>query len=235
MIWCRMTALLTWNGVPPQVIRSISRAERKNIVSFGEIDRDQWFGWRNDYPEAIQKFAQTTAAVAESFTAWGAEVLDSPESYIGFHSKQLRRGGTTFQGVVDTMVHEDELFGLQKLAEKDQLRVRLLLVSTTGADFADLTNLENLQKIHETFRKDGTREFDRQLLTLAEEQGRLVRHRPWQILLFDASTPHGPRAVKKSLRRELVDAWIHMQLPQNWRERIASGDVPKLKLSALNR
>lgn len=226
-----MTALLTLNGIPPQIIGSMPERDRLVVMDYGQTDKTEYYyDWRHGYPEVIRNFAETVAVVADSFTAWGASILESWQR-ISFHSDKLDFGGTTF--ITDFNLHEDAPYFLQDFHAGNTMIIRMLCVSNDPADFIDLTAKENAKDVLQKYRIEKSRVFKPQLLTLAREEGLVIRPNPWDYMLFDAGTPHNPRGVLKACQRILMNAWVPVKLSPDWGERVASGDVPKLNLGHL--
>lgn len=51
-----------------------------------------------------------------------------------------------------------------------------------------------------------------------------------ELVLMDMLTPHAARPLDRTLHRVLVNASLTLQLPDNWRARIAAGDRPQARL-----
>jgi hypothetical protein len=79
-------------------------------------------------------------------------------------------------------------------------------------------------------RIDKSRTHKPELLTLAQTQGKIIKPNPWDIIVFDAATPHLPVGMLQQGQRILQSAWIEMELPRDWETRARKGDVPQLRL-----
>jgi hypothetical protein len=226
-----MTALLTWNGIPPQIIGSLTEDQQQALVRYAYDDRNiNYPDWRSNdsIPPALRPFAKTVAAVASSFTCWGASVSNVREwNKIGLNSTHVKTGDATYPG--DFNLHSDEANALPSLHNDRFLVLRLLCVSSSPADFIDLTEHENMRSILDEHRIDNSRVYKPEMLTLAQTRGQVVNPKPWDIIVFDAATPHNPKGALLPHQRILQDAWIDVCLPPDWQARIKSGDAPKLQ------
>jgi hypothetical protein len=231
-----MTTLLTWNGIPPQIIGSFTEQERQAVIAYAPEDANdqfRWaaksqFGWRGVDIAPLQPFVSAVNDVAIHFMRWGAKPF-SRNNKIGFYVKQLDEGETTF--LADHYLHEDSRYAATRLEKEDWLCIRLLAVSSIPADFIDLTGYEDRGALLKKYRMGSTRGFDTQLLNLAQNEENVVTPNPWDIIVFDAATPHLPKGANEAHKRILFDTWIEMRLPANWRSRVKSGDVPQLALT----
>lgn len=230
-----MATLLTWNGIPPQIIGSVDEQHRLCVRSYADHNKDERYEeWQNNLIEPMQPFAFFAAATANSFTRWGAKIGINNLRLI---SSQLEVGEATFQGA-DTHLHGDIAYAQsQKLEEEGLLTLRILCVSSVPADFVDLTGRKDMRTILNQHRqnnalneRNGGRLYERSLLNLAQETGEVVKPKPWDVIIFDGITPHLPQPASEPHRRIFQQAWIEMQLPRNWRTRIEIGDAPKLQL-----
>jgi hypothetical protein len=223
-----MKPLLTWNGIPPQSISLMPAQDHLAIMAYSKGNMEErYFDWRNNYPAPIKHFAQTVAAVADSFTAWGATLLSY--NRLGHFSKLLKKGETTFTD--DANVHEDQYRSLAELQENGILRIRLLWVSKYEPDFIDYTDREGARQLIESYRTaENSRSFKPQIVSQAKEDGCLVRGGPGDIMLFFGGTPHCPHGVLEDEQRDLLDATMDAQLPSDWVTKLQSGNSPKLRL-----
>jgi hypothetical protein len=126
-------------------------------------------------------------------------------------------------------LHSDRLDALMKLKERAFVSLRLLCVSSTPSSFIDLTNREDMESFLDEHRIDNGRIYKTELLTRAQHDGWLVQPKAWDIIVFDAQTPHRPRGALLPHQRVLQQASIGLQLPVGWRERVKSGDAPKFQ------
>jgi len=232
MLYCGMTGLLTRFGIPPRIVGSFPRERRQSMVSFAAdktssgITREDYLDWQS-VPEEMQTFASRVHAVADSFVRWGA-TIDNTRGWnkIGLFSSHLKKGETTLPQ--DFNLHSDDLDPYSKLEDDGLVTIRLFCPSSNPADYVDLTGQENMGAILERYRIGDGRAYDRQLLSLAEREGLIIRPKPWDCILSDTITPHDPKGAVEEGPRSLLDAWIEMRLPSDWRARIQSGNAPKL-------
>jgi hypothetical protein len=223
----RMTSLLTRNGIPPQVVGSLTEPQRQCVMSYAANGRkEKYDNWRNAVAEALRPFATIVANVADSLLNWGATESQTPSrAFIRLVSTHLRVGETNFQ--TDLNLHSDRRDALMKLKERAFVSLRLLCVSSTPSSFIDLTNREDMESFLDEHRIDNGRIYKTELLTLAQRDGWLVQPKAWDIIVFDAQTPHRPRGALLPHQRVLQQASIGLQLPVGWRERVKSGDAPQ--------
>lgn len=223
-------SLLTFNGIPPQLVGGLNEQQQQEVIRYGDKDRSELYPHQQSkFPDPLRPFAKTVAAIASSFTSWGAVISTRDESQISFHSKLLEVGGTTFGGD-DVFLHNDLERARENLNQFSMLDLRLICVSNSGADFLDFTARPDMANLLEQHRKPSQRRlYENTLLALAHNEGRVIRLPEWSILVFDSGTPHLPRGMLKAGRRQFMDAWITLLLPNNWRERVSRGDVPKFK------
>jgi hypothetical protein len=229
-----MTTLLTWNGIPPQIIGSLDERHRFCVLNYASYNKDERYeNWESDLIEPIQPFASFATPTVSSFTRWGARISSSRLRLI---SSQLALGEAAFQGP-DSHLHSDIAYARsQKLEEEGLLTLRMLCVSSIPAIFVNLTGRRNMSDILDQHRQNNTlyenngrRLYERSLLTLAQDSGEVVKPRPWDVIVFDGATPHLPQSAPEPHRRILQQAWIEMRLPNNWRTRVERGDVPKFQ------
>jgi hypothetical protein len=220
-----MTALLTLNGIPPRILGSLTEEQRKAVASYASSDRresyDDW--WQNGVAEPIRPFAKFVSGAVSGFVGWGATILNS--NRISIISSQVGIGQSTFGGL-DTKLHSDMRVALERLKEERYICLRLLCVSSAAATFIDLTDHENMESILDSYRIDNGRIYKTELLSLAQENGHSVNPKPWDVIVFDANTPHIPPGALESNQRVFQQAWIEMLLPPNWRPRLRSDDGP---------
>lgn len=220
-----MAELLTFNGIPPQVVGSLNEREQQvTLRKCAKLNgRCDFHGGRNSmYP--IKPFLKIATSVTEKFIQWGAVLR--PSSTLSLIGSYLEPGQTTFK---DLRLHADLRDARKKLLEENVLILRLLSVSHTEADFIDFTGEENRNGILDKYRTED-RFYDKNLLTLAESENKIVKPRPWDTIAFDADTPHDPKGVPTAGHRILQSGWLELQLPKDWREKVRVGDVPRLHL-----
>jgi hypothetical protein len=224
-----MTALLTRNGIPPQIVGSLTEPQRQYVMSYAANDtNEKYYNWRNAVAEAVRPFAAIVANVTDSLLNWGATASQThSRAFIGLISAHLRAGETNFQE--DLNLHSDDRYALITLKEHAFVALRLLCVSSIPSSFVDLTNREDMEPILDKHRIDNGRVYKTALLNLAQHDGQLVQPKAWDIIVFDAQTPHNPTGALLPHRRVLQQAWIELQLPVGWKERIKRGDAPKFQ------
>lgn len=221
-----MSSLLTFNGIPPQVVGSISEQQRSLIIAYGIQDRKEGYNiLEQDYPEAIQPMAAATINVVDQFVEWGASVA---LCRVNFVSSYLDIGQTTF--MKDKGCHSDHVDAWPKLREGRFITLRLICPSSNPALFGDFTGEDNMQTLLDQHRMWGGRFYGPELLALAEEKGQIRRPNPWDIMAGDMNTPHDPQGVSEPHRRILMNSLVDMFLPSNWEARVKNGDVPRLHL-----
>lgn len=220
-----MIALLTLNGIPPRIIGSLTEEQRKFVASYASSDRRESYNdWQqNGVAEPIRPFAKFVSGAASSLIRWGASILKN--NRIGVISSQVGIGQSTFGGL-DTNLHSDMRGASEWLREERIICLRLLCVSSAAATFIDLTDKENMESILDSYRIDDGRIYNTELLSLSRENGCAVNPKPWDVIVFDANTPHIPPGALESNRRVFQQAWIEMQLPPDWRPRLRSDDRP---------
>jgi hypothetical protein len=198
-------------------------------MSYAANDREErYYNWRDSVAEAVRPFAAIVANVTDSLLNWGATESQTPSSaFIRLDSAYLRAGETNFQK--DLNLHSDNRYALTVLKQHASVTLRLLCVSSTPRPFIDFTNREDMESFLDEHRIDNGRSYKTELLTLAQHDGRLVQPRAWDIIVFDAQTPHSATGALLPHRRVLQNAWIELQLPVGWSERVKSGDAPKFQ------
>ena len=224
-----MTALLTWNGIPPRILGSLTEEQRQAVVSYASSDkRESYDDWRrNGVAEPIRPFAKFVVGAASSFVRWGATILNN--NRIDLISSQVGVGQSTYSGS-DTNLHSDMRNALESLNAERFICVRLLCVSSATATFIDLTGQENMESILDSHRIDNGRIYKMGLLALAQRNGQTVNPNPWDVIAFDGNTPHIPPGALEPNQRVFQQAWMEMLLPLNWRPRVRSGDAPSFVL-----
>ncbi|CAN2535984.1 hypothetical+protein [Methylocapsa aurea] len=227
-----MIALLTLNGIPPRILGSLTEEQRKVVASYASSDRRESYydWWQNGVAEPIRPFAKFVSGAASSFIRWGATMLKN--NRIGVISSQVGIGQSTFGGL-DTNLHSDIGGASEWLREERIICLRLLCVSSAAATFIDLTDKENMESILDSHRIDDGRIYKTELLSLSQKNGCVVNPKPWDVIVFDANTPHIPPGALESNRRVFQQAWIEMQLPPDWRPRLRSDDRPLFMLPTL--
>jgi len=224
-----MIALLTWNGIPPRILGSLTEEQQRVVVAYASSDKresyDDW--WRNGAAEPIRPFAKIVAGAASSFVRWGATILN--KNRVDLISSQVGIGQSTYSGL-DTNLHSDVRYALEILKEERFICLRLLCVSSAAATFIDLTDQENMESILDAHRIDNGRTYKTGLLALAQRNGQTVNPKPWDVIAFDGNTPHIPPGALEPNQRVFQQAWIEMLLPPNWRPRVRSGDAPSFVL-----
>ncbi|TDX60618.1 hypothetical protein EDE12_11959 [Methylosinus sp. sav-2] len=220
-----MTSLLTLNGIPPRILGSLTEEQRKVVASYASSDRRESYNdwWQNGVPEPIRPFAKFVSGAAISFIRWGATILEN--NRIGVISSQVGIGQSTFGGL-DTNLHSDMRGASEQLREERIICLRLLCVSSAAATFIDLTDQENIESILDSHRIDDGRIYKTELLSLSQKNGYAVSPKPWDVIVFDANTPHIPPGALQSNRRVFQQAWIEIQLPPDWRPRLRSDNRP---------
>lgn len=218
--------LLTLNGIPPQVIGDLNAEAQKRAINWRpDTVRRRW-ELRDRHPVAIGSFAAVTLKVVKSFKEWGASI----EGYnrVEFVADDLEKGDTTFQPC--RAPHMDDLLAMSRLEVEDSLDLRLLCVSSNPARFLDLTGQRHMHDLIASCQPNDDRFLDEFLFRYAKRRGLQLRPHCWDIMLFDSATPHAPLLAQRPHRRVLQHAWVEIQLPENWRDRVRAGDVPVLKL-----
>ncbi|QGM45591.1 hypothetical protein [Methylocystis heyeri] len=220
-----MTALLTWNGIPPRILGSLNKEQQNAVVAYASGDkRESYYNWQRDgVAEPIRPFANFVDGAAGSFVRWGATILDV--NRINLISSRVEIGRSTYSGL-DTKLHSDIRYALDSLKEERFICLRLVCVSSAAATFIDLTGEDIMESILDAHRIDNGRIYKTELLTLANRNRQSVNPRPWDVIAFDGNTPHIPPGALESNQRVFQQAWIEMQLPPNWRPRVRSGDTP---------
>src|ERR1700751_4278740 len=141
-----MTALLTWNGIPPRILGSLTEEQQRTVVSYAPSDKresyDDW--WRNGVAKPIRPFAKFVGGAASSFVRWGATILNN--NRIDLISSQVESGRSTYSGV-DMNLHSDISDALRYLKAERIIYLRLLCVSSAAATFINLTGQENMESI----------------------------------------------------------------------------------------
>ncbi|MGB9151535.1 MAG: hypothetical protein WCD70_00415 [Alphaproteobacteria bacterium] len=221
-----MTALLTWNGIPPRILGSLTEEQQQRVISYGYSDKRDSYGdwWQNGVAEPIRPFAKFAAATASSFVRWGATLVG--DNRVDLISSRVGVGQSTYSGA-DTTLHSDMRDALKNLKEERRICLRMLCVSSAPATFIDATGQENMESVLDSHRIDGGRLYKPELLTLAQNNGQTVNPRPWDVIAFDALTPHIPPGAMEPNQRVFQQAWIEMLLPHDWRPRVQKGDVPR--------
>ena len=200
------------------------------MVAYASDSKEETYhDWQNAGAVPLQPFAAAVAGAGNSFLNWGASIDVDATHKISLISSHLEIGETTFNS--DRDLHSDTRDAISRLKEEGFLSLRLLCVSSAASDFLDLTGQDNMEAILDQHRIDGTRFYEPQLLTLAQSKGQVLKPRPWDVMVFDAITPHNPSGALRSHQRILQHAWIDIHLPDDWRTRIKSGDVPKFQPS----
>lgn len=224
-----MAALLTWNGVPPRILGSLTTEQQQAVASYASSNRRESYNdwWQNGVAEPIRPFAKFVSAAASSFVSWGATILNN--NRIGLISSQVEIGQSTYSGL-DTNLHSDMRVALEWLNEERCICLRLLCVSSAAATFIDLTDEENMESLLDSHRIDNGRIYKTSLLALAQRTGQTVTPKPWDVIAFDGNTPHIPPGALNPNQRVFQQAWIEMQLPTNWRPRVRNGDAPSFVL-----
>jgi hypothetical protein len=221
-----MKSLLTWHGIPPQTVGMLTEQQQLSLVAYASESKEETYhDWQNVDAVPLQPFASVVTRTANSFLQWGASI-DAMHK-ISLISSHLEIGETTFNG--DLNLHSDKCEAISKLKGEGLLSLRLLCVSSSASDFVDLTGQDNMEAILDRHRIDSTRFYEPQLLALAQSKGRVLKPRPWDVIVFDAITPHNPTGVLRPHQRVLQHAWIDMRLPDDWRSRVKCGDVPKFQ------
>jgi hypothetical protein len=123
-------------------------------------------------------------------------------------------------------IHPIQLVFGPTLREERIICLRLLCVSSAAATFIDLTDQENIESILDSHRIDDGRIYKTELLSLSQKNGYAVSPKPWDVIVFDANTPHIPPGALQSNRRVFQQAWIEIQLPPDWRPRLRSDNRP---------
>jgi hypothetical protein len=224
-----MISLLTVNGIPPQIVGSLTVSEQNSISQYANCDRDNvYHQWQKNCVITLKPFAAIVAGAANSFVRWGSHIGE--KSVLRLRSSYLEIGGATFPG--DCNLHSDTIDAQSKLREDGLIIFRMLCVSSIPSEFINLTDQLNMDVVLDQHRINGGRFYETALLSLAESKGEVVRPNPWDVVVFDATTPHKPNAAKQPHRRILQQAWIEMQLPSDWQARVENGDAPKLQLTA---
>ena len=137
-----MTGLLTWNGIPPRIVGSLTEQEQQSVIAYATSDgREDKYLKDEDVAESLHPFRNIALGTANQFVKWGASFDD--ESYITMDSRYLKIGETNFQR--DLNLHSDSRRGMKQLREKNKTTLRLIAVSDTTSQFIDLTQEEDIQ------------------------------------------------------------------------------------------
>lgn len=221
-----MIPTLTPYGIPPQVIGRLTREQQDFITrSYAAGTSDFFTRWKPDdetHP-SLDPFTSMAGKVASSFMAWGAKPTGT--QMIGVISSIVEAGSTTIKG--DHNLHADAPRAGEKLEMDNRLTIRIVAVSGTPAEWFDFTGEPDMESILSRHRIGDTRVYDPVLLTLAK---RVVQPDSGEAVLFDGATPHLPKGVDTSGQRWLVYYQGDYILPDNWREHVSKGDVPKIQL-----
>jgi hypothetical protein len=83
-----MTSLLTRNGIPPQVVGSLTEPQRQCVMSYAANGRkEKYHNWRNAVAEPVRPFAAIVANVIDSLLNWGGTESQNPSrAFIGLAS-----------------------------------------------------------------------------------------------------------------------------------------------------
>ncbi len=224
-----MTALLTLNGIPPQVVGSHNTIQQHALRRYvKKNEEDLYYFYQNRLPHPVRQtrpFADTVTGIMHSFTSWGASV--SEEVYhVGIAFLPVKKGNTTFK--VDFNFHSDQKKAYDQMKDENKLSLRLLCASSAPAHFIDLTAHNEMPKILDENRIEAeSRGFNQTLFQVTIDQGgTIIIPKEWDIIVFDGNTPHLPQPAKKLNNRILMNSWYDLTLPHNWRERVKNGDVP---------
>lgn len=215
-----MTTLLTLNGIPPQVLAAFDEEAQESIIHSAWIDRHNC-ELRLPPPEFLHDIVKPLVA---SFKSWGATV--GPHSHASMLTTSLRTGEFTFPD--ESQLHADNEDAVIHLRH-NLLSLRILAVSSDPARFIDATHLSGMNAVLNEYRETpGSRIFRPDFMRAAEGLGaQIITPAPWDIMVFDATTPHLPTHATYANYRIFLHAWIRLNLPANWRERIQEGDVPR--------
>lgn len=240
-----MTVLLTPNGIPPQIVATLGGAERRRLRRYTSgKNLEQHFAYSElewgptstatKLPLSAAPFVSAVSTVIGCYLAWGASFAGMRR--ISLNARRLKPGHTLFEW--DKSLHADKQKTETHLGEfyPDTLTLRMLYASNTQPLFLDFTAQENMSVIVDARRvatrpdQDAaySRYFGKELIEDAKSVGKLIRPSGGDVVIFDAATPHAVFGVTSETHRHLLNAWIELKLPKDWRERTARGDVPKL-------
>jgi hypothetical protein len=226
-----MTELLTSNGIPPQVacaltpeqIRQVEIGLEEYVVSKRNRDVAGQIAARQ---KVLSPLVDITASVVDGFVVWGAQRIG--EGYERFSYEHLQPGQTNLKS--SQIPHSDAYDALRNLNESNILDLRVNIVSNTPSHFLDLTLLPDVQGILDFYsQKEGG--YNSGLLDFARTENLVVNQKSWHATVFDFMTPHWSDGVSHDMWRFLAQSWRHIELPADWRERVASGNVPQLNLA----
>lgn len=218
-----MLPLLTENGIPPRVVGRLTEPQRRAVVSYASTDKHEAYtNLREAIAPPVQPFADVVLGVAGGLTRWGATI--GSHHKIGLLSSDLRVGETNFMS--DLNLHSDSRNALTDLTDTRLLVLRLLCVASIASTFINLTACPNIGAVLDRYRINNGRVYKTAMLSWARREGKVLEPRPWDIVVFDATTPHNPMGAMVPHRRILQNAWLEIYLPPNWQPRIEGGDVP---------
>ncbi len=224
-----MTALLTLNGIPPQVVGGLNTLEQIRLRTYVTKNEENWYYFyqynNRPFPGSIRPFTDIVSRILDRFISWGAQV-EKELYHTGIAFFPIEKGETTFKP--DFNLHQDKKDAQSILHEKNTLVLRFLCASSVPPHCVDLTSSSDMDDILNRHRiKQGGRVFDRSLFEVTKEQGgSILVPKDWDIIVFDGITPHLPQPAIKQNQRILMNAWYEIKLPENWHDRVRNGNVP---------